>query len=338
MQIFDVQQKKENEIIFDWLSLTSKNDSPQGLLEFLGIDTMQHIPSACKGINGYQYGMMLYNIRICFGGNNDTTFICMSGAGCRDFEKISSKSWYQVISDILEINKTEQVYNVTRIDVAYDDFIGLLDIQLIKKSVEQFEYCSRFRQTPIIFEPISGGLTVSLGSRSSETYFRIYDKAIEQEMPIGTHWIRWEMELKGSNAFNFLLQLQAENYELGKVFSGVCLNYIRFVIPNENNEQKCRWKTAVWYDKFIGDVNKISIWSGREQEYTILNLINYVQNYAGNAIDALIRIYGIEGLNDIVKKRFIQKNMKYEDIIKQEKSRMDFVKWFLNDERVDIIC
>jgi DNA relaxase NicK len=47
-----------------------------------------------------------------------------------------------------------------------------------------------------------GGSTAYVGARSSEQYGRVYDKGIEQKVsPAGTWW-RWEVELKGTAAWN----------------------------------------------------------------------------------------------------------------------------------------
>ena len=67
---------------------------------------------------------------------------------------------------------------------------------------------SHFRQSRLIagLDVGSGsdtGKTLCMGSRQSDTYLRIYDKAAEQrskEKPVDGTWIRWEMEWKSERA------------------------------------------------------------------------------------------------------------------------------------------
>lgn len=47
-----------------------------------------------------------------------------------------------------------------------------------------------------------GGSTLYIGARQSEQFGRLYDKGIEQGTHEPGHWWRWEVELKGSAAWN----------------------------------------------------------------------------------------------------------------------------------------
>jgi DNA relaxase NicK len=102
----------------------------------------------------------------------------------------------------------EQHGHLGRIDVALDDRSGVIDIDRIYASVVAGNCVSHFRQSRLIsgLDLGSGtdtGKTICLGSRQSDTYLRIYDKAAEQrskEKPVDGSWIRWEMEWKAERA------------------------------------------------------------------------------------------------------------------------------------------
>ena len=95
-----------------------------------------------------------------------------------------------------------------RIDVALDDRNGVIDVDRIYQSVKAGNCVSHFRQSRLISgldvgSGLDTGQTLCMGSRQSDTYLRIYDKAAEQrakEKPVEGTWIRWEMEWKSERA------------------------------------------------------------------------------------------------------------------------------------------
>ncbi|MDH4080646.1 MAG: replication initiation factor domain-containing protein [Nitrospira sp.] len=95
-----------------------------------------------------------------------------------------------------------------RIDVALDDRLGVIDVDGVYEAVAKGHCVSHFRQCRIIggLDVPTGadrGKTLALGSRQSESYLRIYDKAAEQrakEKPVEGPWMRWEMEWKRERA------------------------------------------------------------------------------------------------------------------------------------------
>ncbi len=95
-----------------------------------------------------------------------------------------------------------------RIDVALDDRNGVIDVDRIYAAVKAGHCVSHFRQSRLISGLDLGpgsdtGKTLFMGSRQSDTYLRIYDKAAEQrakEKPVDGTWICWEMEWKSERA------------------------------------------------------------------------------------------------------------------------------------------
>ncbi|HJT20129.1 MAG TPA: replication initiation factor domain-containing protein [Nitrospira sp.] len=108
-----------------------------------------------------------------------------------------------------------------RIDVAMDDRSGIIDIDRIYASVVAGNCVSHFRKTQIIagLDLGSGedmGKTICMGSRQSDTYLRIYDKAAEQRakaQPVDGTWVRWEMEWKDERADAVGLALSVLDHE-----------------------------------------------------------------------------------------------------------------------------
>ena len=73
----------ENLILFDWLTFTSHSDSPETLMQLLGL---HNVPwqKMDKGRNGYRQRYFFENISILFdGADNMGVCVDMSGTGCR---------------------------------------------------------------------------------------------------------------------------------------------------------------------------------------------------------------------------------------------------------------
>ena len=102
----------------------------------------------------------------------------------------------------------EQKGHFGRIDVALDDRNGVIDVDRIYASVKAGNCVSHFRQSRLISgldvgSGLDTGQTLCMGSRQSDTYLRIYDKAAEQrskDKVVEGTWIRWEMEWKSERA------------------------------------------------------------------------------------------------------------------------------------------
>ena len=108
-----------------------------------------------------------------------------------------------------------------RIDVAMDDRSGVIDIERIYASVVAGNCVSHFRKSQLVAgldlgSGVQTGQTICLGSRQSDTYLRIYDKAAEQrakEKPVEGTWVRWEMEWKDERADAVGLALSVLDHE-----------------------------------------------------------------------------------------------------------------------------
>lgn len=291
----------ENIILYDWFSLSSKSDSPQSMLDHLQItdDSVRFAEN---------YGLYGYRNRLEFGGisihynhwsaDTEGVLLEMSGQGCRAFETYTNGNWDRLFNLALD---TENGYNVTRLDIAYDDKYGLLDILKIKKSVEKRNYIAKSRVGTITnsFNGNLDGISVMLGSKSSEYYVRFYDKAAERG-GLDCHWVRCEQVLKHERALEFL---KLSDVPIGKRYAGVLRNYLRFVVPNKTESNKSRWNTEKWYNKFLGDCERISLYTKKDVDYNMHRLEHYLQHQCGNSIETYIKCLGIEGLQEMLSKK-----------------------------------
>lgn len=279
----------ENIILYDWLSVSSKDPDPQSWLPLLGMEgfpweEMEH------GRNGYRKGLYYGSISIMYDGNeNMGTCLEMSGQGCRTFESEGTGDFdglFQLFQD------HQDFYHVTRLDVAFDDHTGLLDMDQLVMDVQDREYVSRMKRVEVNIDIVDcsdrDGKTIYFGRKSSEIMFRIYDKAYERNLSEDVHWVRVEMQLRGDRAFSFIQQPES----IGEKFRGVLVNYVRMV-DHSSDSNKWRWPMKEYWERLIDGISRIRLYVKPGEEYNIMQLDNFVFSQAGNAILTEIEILGL---------------------------------------------
>lgn len=285
----------DNCIIYDWLTFSLPDFSLQETLDFLNLpDTIQWD----EGLGS----RLFYAERRAFSGIsihstsdldsrrlNAGCCVEMSGQGCRAYETYSGKSMSDLISRVRSAG-----LSVSRVDVAYDDFQGLIDIQHMAAQAREFHFTSRLQARKIVdesqFSDIEvAGLTVSHGSKSSRIYIRCYDKRIERNaMNIFPHWVRLEIQLRDENAVNFL-----DNPDLlGFKFSGVLKNYLLYRDPVKTDTNKRRWPVSRWWSNLLDDIDAISIASKKDLDYNRDRFDDFVFDHMHNVIKTGVLLYG----------------------------------------------
>lgn len=328
-----ISMNKENKILIDWLSFTSKIHSPESIMELLGM-------TGCKftetyGMQGYQDRYIFEGISIHYNSHrNEGVWVEMSGQGCRAFETYCEyDDGFLYLFEYFKEYPDE--YHITRLDVAYDDFNNVIPMKSFVRDVLNKNYVSRFKDPSMTLTCSAGhvGYTIDCGSRRSDIKFRIYDKAYERGYRDEEHfnWNRFEIQLRDDRALNFIKLLDAEN--LGKIFSGVISNYLRLVVPDSEDSNKRRWRTRKWFIKFIGDAQRISLFTKCDLDYNLGKCEDFVYGHCGNSIDALIEIKGVDTVVKELKERKPKRTQKYIQLINENKkseentlSIIDFLK------------
>lgn len=299
MEKQNLPENRDNKFLVDWLSFTSKIDSDSTIFEVLRLTSIKQHFQHIYGFQGYRQRLYFDGISIHYDHpKNDGVWVEMSGQGCRNFETYSTISFTKLFERIL-YNQDNDEYHVTRLDVAYDDFSGVIPLKKLSKQILNMHFVSKFNPKSCTVTQVAGrqGITVDLGSKKSDLKFRIYDKAFERGYfeeieTLHFSWIRWECQLRDDRAYNFMKQ--ALHQSLGEVFKGVLLNYFRVVDVSSSDSNKRRWNTSKWYLKFIGEVEKISLFTPCKADYNLYKCERYVYSQAGNAIDTLIKIKGVD--------------------------------------------
>lgn len=107
---------------------------------------------------------------------------------------------------------------------------------------------------------------------------------------------------------------------IGEAFSGVLLNYLRYVIPDDTDSNKWRWPMTDYWLDMLEVLTPIKIYTAPGMDYNIDRCREYVVNQAGNAIDALLQIYGIHEFQRLIKERPTVENPKYTRLVQQYKA------------------
>lgn len=295
----------ENRILIDWFSFSTKVYSTTDIIEMLHMEgcTFQVL----KGMHGYKSRMYFESISIHYDGGPDMGIWCeMSGKGCRAFESYGSGNY----ECFFKMALNEDI-KITRLDIAYDDFKGILNINTICSDTQLQNYVSKWKAYECIYS--SGGNSVLLGSRQSEILLRIYDKASEQKQ-VGIHWLRCELQLRDDRALGFVRSYMTGFMDLGHIFMSVLSNYIRFVAPSRDSN-KSRWPNTDYWNDFIGDADKISIYEKPGTEYTLDCLYDFVIKQCGNAVDTFIKVASLDKLVKELAERGTRPNPKYKKLI-----------------------
>ncbi len=280
-------------ILIDWVSISSKIDTVHSIIRLL--EMTEQVWELRGGYYGYINRLVFGGISIHYGGQS-TVLLEMSGKGCRDFTTYGSGRFKELF-DLVKDNHED--YNITRLDIACDDKDGILPLDIMADDLLNKNFVGRIRNYNVIRG--SKGCTLEIGSRSSNIFIRIYDKAMErgfEEM----HWVRAEIQMRDEHAYGFISQINESESNVASLYCGIFNNYFRFVIPSSDTNKR-RWKTAEYWKNFIKEVERIKLLSHLGIEYNFSKLENYVINIGGNSIDTYINCVGIETLIKNLKNR-----------------------------------
>lgn len=341
----------ENRFLIDWFSFSSRIDSFETMAELLGMSDCNW--EIMKGVQGYTYRYYFEGISIHWAGDNASRFsgtdkeqsvkgawLEMSGSGCRTFETWGHGDWQKLL-DYVVFNAENVTAN--RIDIAYDDFIGLLDMKKIVDDTFSFNFVSKFRSAPEVISSVRSvneiAYTVSHGRMKSDTFIRIYDKRLEQNAQEFTdHWVRNEIMLRHERAFA-AMSLLCDEYEykdgkktlvsekkpINEMYFMVMNNYLRYIEPSETDSNKWRAPLAEHWQKFAESVTtyRVSLWAKEGVDYNQSKLNNFVENMAGAAIFTYISIYGVDKLVDECNKKSMLLAPKYKLLLDNSMSDVD---------------
>lgn len=304
-------ENQGNLILIDWLTATSHIDSVDGIKTLLGMDGPGITWETKEAyMNGYPMRQIYGGVNILYGGRDDMgVCLTMSGQGCRTFETYGHGDWFGLLGTFI----TPDDYNLTRLDLAFDDHTGILDINRLLDDTDDHYYVSRSRWW--IVEYGSEGTSIYHGSPKSDVRFRIYDKAAERGLHDGSHWIRVEMQLRDKLASSMVAEILSD-LNVGRSFCGVLRNYLTYRDPN-GDSNRSRWPLADYWEKLLAGAERVRLWSAPGVEYNVFRLERFLVDQCGAAIRCYADLYGFPELLDKIRLRGVRTSLKYQILLQQ---------------------
>lgn len=335
---------KVNKILFDWLSFTTRNMTVDEIIKVLGLQDCQF--TELRGNRGYTKKLSFGGVHINF-GDRPEIWVEFTGQGCRSFEQYGNADYYSIFKHVI----VDEYSKFTRIDIAYDDFNGLLDIdkigdqthkgEYISKSNSVYDEWSRKKFTLGAKQKHIEGRCITFGECGSNISLRIYDKAAERGLvEVVDHWVRAEIQLRHEHANRFIEFLldknltEAYGLNIPKDYSKridylyfACLNhYIRFVDINANDDTNLSRKPlSDHWAAFATSVTnqRVSLYVKPGTDYNISILDCNVENMYGASLYTYVQIHGVNYLLDHIEKHSMDLKPKYSQLIEEERLRKE---------------
>lgn len=333
---------KKNRLLIDWFSFTLKFDF-EPLQEYVKLYRRKNFTFSDELIDEstlimvdfvrdflklpidchfeHSHGSHGYNDKIYFNGinvnynpssENMGIWFEFSGKGCRAFDEFSGLTLQDLISYVVAFTEIK-LANITRLDMAYDDFTGIFDIDTIFFKVFNGEYRSKTNLRSFSCEYSDKGKTVYVGSNKSNVLVRFYDKAAEQKL-VDVHWVRCEIQFRNSHALGYCKLIDCD---AGALFRTIVDRYVTFLEPSKTDSNKSRWAVSPFWSEFLDDVElNVSIYSKVRRPPELKRLVDYVEKKCANSIDAYCKIFGLEYFINKVMQPYGNMNPNYELLIK----------------------
>ena len=313
----ELEFPKENRLIYDWLSLSTRIHKPDEIISLLGMESCPW--EILTSGNGYTHRYYFNGISVSFVDGDMSHvggfyLLDMSGQGCRTFETYGTGDFERLFKLVQREHgkpKIEQDVRLTRLDVAFDDMTGIFDIDVICDKTRLGEFVSRIQRYEAIYG--SKGNSVNFGSKGSNVFIRIYDKARERGYTDGRHWVRCELQLRKENACGFVNKLPDNS--LSTLYCGVLKNYLSFREVNEQDSNKRRWEESPWWTAFLNNSRAISVAEKPGVIYNLSACEKYVLTQPVGSIKTLIKIYGSDSFIEMIENAPTPKNPKYRRLI-----------------------
>ncbi len=314
-------------MLIDWLAFTLPGD-PTHTLDLVRGYCGQWEPQPHGG-NGYHHSARVWE--------TGRVFWSLERADMGVHVRLPSSALECCPYDALDVLLWSQTHHasVTRLDIAADDTdYHLLDLLEIQRKVLCEEFVSSARNVREV-RPLrgEGGHTIYFGSRESETYLRIYDKAAEQARrlagevngqilpPIPDYWVRVEMELKGKRADVAAKYVGANLGTWRTEAAGWILKYLDFKDP-EIDTNKSRWCTSEWWADFLDRASKAQIHVEKKRK-TAEDVKAWVEKQVSPSLFVLTATIGHDELFGIVGEASARLSERQVDMIEEYRQSLE---------------
>lgn len=289
----------------DWLSFSVKNydEEPkitldENLLKLLGYDFAEEFSQDISGKNYYNRGATLGNyVNVFWNDYTDiknpvrrnssaTMNVVFTGQGSTDLALRNNNDWVKIFTILTKYEprnkpkskdeaEAKPSINITRIDIALDDYDELVKFDDIEKKLKKGHYRSSKRSYNIVKtsdqfgqklgETIYiGNARTASGSRGN-VYARFYDKLAQYHeknqfvtSDVREHWKKtgkevWQRyEISFSkNYANSIVEDILKGESIDKIFKTSLRNLLEILTPRGTDTNKNRWYKTKWWEDFL---------------------------------------------------------------------------------------
>lgn len=219
--------------------------------------------------------------------------------------------------------------HVSRLDLAFDDRTGLIDLprvfDMIHGSHDDFRLRSRFRSTPdqngrptsigrvirqfgqdpeTLIASWADNCTIYFGKADGPAQVRMYNKKAEQALSDKDceHWVRVELQLRDDRPDLFLDTFLDGSDQRPEAFRlhalSVLRSYVCFVVPSETDKTTGRWPLTDWWKQFTENASPVSLGS-RRQKSTIESQAKWLAHSAAPSIYRVEQALGPQFLSTL---------------------------------------
>ena len=321
--------------LIDWISFTdlSTNEPEYVIKKYLKLD-IDIFSQQGYGIHGYKSCMKYDNIKVYYNGRAGTAdgfnrgtefmgvYVSLSGDGVRQYVNLGKH-----IDELLALIYASPDANITRLDLAVDDkednkldidnIINSSRLGLIRtNSRNREEYIKNIGQ-------LAPAKTIYIGSRKSEQFIRIYDKAKEHYDPgkqlelYNSHWIRLEMVCRGErakNALEFIINETAAGQSIGDCYAKILNGYMQFINNDDSNITRC--SVAKWWIDFLDTLDKVKLYVTTRIKHVLERKLIWIHDNIAPLYSAIIEGIGTNTALKLIQVAKTRRKKEYNDMLK----------------------
>lgn len=307
-------RKMEDGVHIDWLSITFF-DHPNGPVDFSGLMLIlgwQNVPWEFleRGYRGYKQAARCGHVSVAWDGAAGMGIhFDFSSKGLDEFGAAGYFGEREAVWDFLRKAYDYGPVKISRLDVAWDDFSGWIDIEEVVRKLEAREFTARWQKWEIR-QPkklASGeilGRTIYVGSRQSGMFLRIYDKrlqvgdvAVALQVP---HWVRVELEAHDEQATLLLAQM----FSRGSFQPAAeVLNYHLCFREVGTDPNRSRWAVSGWWAHVLDTIERTNLGLGRVPQ-TVERAVVWLAKQVSGTLEFVRRymmMYGAETGSDYME-------------------------------------
>ncbi|MCU5437051.1 replication initiation factor domain-containing protein [Bacillus mobilis] len=326
-----VRNEQKMRALIDWVQITFRDIMPADLIDHMGLKP-EEFHHQNMGKFGYRQCVKYGHMTIYFDGLEEMGIhLVVTGQGCREYEAQGLLEWHELFDVFADLGGT-----FTRLDIAIDDFEGHFTIKSVLRKIKAGELISKFksaerREGIDIGTGATIGETIYYGSPRSRIFVRMYDKLAQQKskgIDVGdiTAWVRTEIESKDerAQAIAEIVRRNAHGGEtVGQTVAGILKYYMRFTVKGKDSNKR-RWKTAPFWDKFLGEIEPLRL-AKELPERTIKRMEDWLGKQVAPSLAVLMRAYDgdISKITDLIDNGDTRLTVKEMDMIARFKEGLE---------------